>query len=196
MKTGLTIKITEDINLSNLDDFLSLYIPERETHKIFIELSDASYITAPGAAMILLYLQYLKTVTRSSELIINPPKNKNTRFFLNNIRFFVHAQRFCSISGPQLPPVIEKSVLMKWNILHILFIPPDLSEQTYRKWIGYQTSKTIIDKVDKLTNNQINDLGRIFFELARNVFDHSNSFGYIAAQKFNRSNTYNFFIAI
>ena len=86
------IIISSDVTLQTLDDYL---LPEAQkiNDRCLLDLSDASFISAPGGAVILLFLHYLKS-KRGKEIIILPPKSEKTLGFLSHMRFWPLAQKY------------------------------------------------------------------------------------------------------
>ena len=178
------IAISSDVTLQTLDEYL-IPLSKNIGDTCYIDLSKASFITAPGGAVILLFLQYLKT--KCKDIIILPPKNKNTLLFLSNIKFLTLAQHICDIDLASFPEPVDHARLSKSNILEIIYIYPNMTEFGYSDWLSRNTINTIVGKIDRLGSGKFENLSRVFLELTSNVFEHSKSFGYIAAQKIDHS---------
>ena len=177
------IKISSDITLHELDEHLLLEA-KNLTQGCYIDLSDASYITAPGSVILLLYLQYLKD--QGKDITVIPPRKEQTLQFLSNIRFLTEIQKICELKLLNFPKPVDRQQLSKWYILEVINIYPRMTETAYREWFSQSTANTIIDKISKLNSSSFEDLSTVYLELVDNVFEHSKSSGYISAQKIDR----------
>ncbi len=173
------LSISKEVNLKMLDDEFLPQIKEG-VKRCIVDLSNLRFITAPDAATLLLLLHYLE-ITSEAELILIPPGNPAILSFLSNVRFFTLAQNFSTITK-SFPEPINLNKLAKRNILEIKHIPTLSTEIEFADWLSKSMQNTILGKMGRFGGGHFKELPSIYTELCKNIFEHSQSFGYVAAQ--------------
>lgn len=175
------LEVNEGTSLKFLDTVLLPQIREVEAYSI--DLSGLKFLGSPDAVNLLLFIGYLGKISKS-QLELTPPSRPDVVSFLSNMRFFVLAESLCFINKVRpIPQAAEPQQMAKRDILEIKHIPIIKTLEGYENWLGINTPKAIIDKLNKLQRGRGDStLGQVFFELSKNIFEHSKSFGYVAAQ--------------
>jgi hypothetical protein len=175
------LSISAQVSLKTLDDDLLPQLQEAASRYI-VDLSDLGYLVAPDAVNLLLLLGYLERISQEQPILI-PPSDTRVMSFLSNVRFFVMAENLCLLNKVHpIPPPVDSRVMAKRNILEIKQIVARQTEEGFYNWLGRQIANTVIEKFSKLAGGRYAYLTEVFLELCKNIFEHSGSLGYIAAQ--------------
>jgi hypothetical protein len=170
----LIIERADEVTLRGLDEELLPHICDASQY--IVDLSGLRYIELPNAVYLLLLIGYLKERSGQKPLLV-PPDNENVLSFLTNMKFFVLAENhsLCTQAINLAPGHVEQA-------LEIKYLPAALTPEGIENSLTYIQQNTIIDKLVDLGAGQFAGLATPFRELARNVHEHSGSYGYIAAQ--------------
>lgn len=186
------LSISEEINLKELDDGLlaALYEQDgspREVDRYVVDLSDLSFSMAPSLVNVLLLIGYLAQISKSEPILI-PPNSATVTHFLSDLRFFVLAESLCILDKTRsIPSPVNSEQMAKRDILEVKHIPIQQTEEGFYNWLGQSTSNTIVGKFSRLADGRFAPLATVYIELCKNIFEHSRSFGYVAAQVYRRS---------
>jgi hypothetical protein len=156
-----------------------------------VDLSELKYIPAPNAVYLLLLIEYLKRISATDPLLL-PPTSEQVISFLSNIHFLVLVESVCDINKPHpFPEPVDPKIMARRAIMEIKHIPvpAKMPSGTFYTWVGKSVKNTIIDKLSKISEGQLNALANVYIELVKNIHEHSGSSGYVAAQKLTQKDT-------
>jgi hypothetical protein len=203
MSTITNITVSTDITLQTLDDLLLPRVSD-ESNEYTMDLSSATYITAPGGVILLLFLEFIKSKGKKISLIL--PRDERALKFLSNVRFIIHAERICDNIIPSsslfdvnrpYPEPVSSYEMSKRKIFPVHFIPNGVHELEFGNWLSESIENSLVediarkatDKISELTGGRYKNLPRVYGELCNNVYQHSRSLGYVACQEITETDT-------
>jgi hypothetical protein len=179
------LAISTGTSLQILDDALLPQIGQnaRSSQYVF-DLSNLSLITAPDAVNLLLLLGYVENVSQKKPILVLP-NSPSVVSFLSNVRFFVLAESRCKlVKTKPLPDPVTNAVMAERNILVIKYMSHQEDLESFYDLLIEPLVHSVLNKLNLLLSADSNmNLSSVFTELCKNVFEHSGSFGYVAAQK-------------
>ena len=178
------LTVTTDVTLKALDEEV---LPQAQAidGRYTVDMSSLRFISAASAVNLLLFLQYLRQKSGEPPRLI-PPESPDVASLLGNIRFFVFAENTCDIDkGYWLSkglkfPALSHADLTRRRIFQITRIQ-DCSEPgaSYER-LGVSTD-SLMHKLAIMGGGRFGELGVVYTELCKNIFEHSHSHGYVAA---------------
>lgn len=182
-KTSCRLEISNELSLKLLDDVLLDLPSPNEIEEITVDLSDLRYQQVTGVVNLLLLLGYLDQNCKHRPLLI-PPATESTRRFLSNARLFALAESYCVVDMTRpIPEPVPAREMAQRSILETKHIPPRETDAGFVNRLSRHLKNSIIEKLAILGDGRFAFLADVYLELSTNIFEHSQSFGFVAAQE-------------
>jgi hypothetical protein len=172
------IRIDSGFDLKKLDVINRELLTSNK--QVTFDLSDMEFCSAPGAMNLILVLAY--SAKKGNENILIPPRSMKVQSFLNFVGFDTFAQNYVNLTKRFFSSIDDEKKISNQNILRIIHLFPPANDEDFDQWAGQIINNKIVRKFTFLLDGRYQSLITIFSELSRNIFEHSESYGYLAAQ--------------